>query len=401
MPHRVTAPTPRSTGRSHILAPVKVGIVVPFSWSYWGGVNEHAFHQARALEKLGIETRTIIGHDPPGLQTRLLHPRAGRHDRPPADVIPIGRSVIVPANASLPNIVLSPSAIFRIRKLLREDTFDLIHVHEPMTPATCVASLVWARCPIVATHHAAGDLGWLRYGQHFWGHLLQRVDYRIAVSEQAKLSAERWFPGHYEIVPNGVQIPETADAGGRAATILFIGRHDARKGLEVLLRGWPEIHRRTGTRLRIIGADPLAVGLLMARTHVHDASIDVLGFVSEEELTREVETAQLLVAPSLGQESFGMVLTRAFACATPVVASDIPGYAAVLTAETGVLVPPGDVAALVDAVSALSADEPRRRALGEAGRRLAIERYSWDDIGRRLAAIYEGLLAQARAGSAA
>ena len=165
----------------------------------------------------------------------------------------------------------------------------------------------------------------------------------------------------------------------------------------MLLKAWPEIHRRTGARLRIIGADPLAVGLLLARIRVHEPSIDVLGFVSEEELTAEVATAQMLVAPSLGQESFGMVLTRAFASATPVVASNIPGYRAVMTGETGVLVPPGDVAELAAAVSALSADEPRRRALGEAARRLAIERYSWDDIGRRLATVYEGLVAAARA----
>ena len=378
---------------------MKVGIVVPFSWSYWGGVNEHAFHQARALEQLGIETRTIIGHDPPGRLTSVLHPRAGRHDRPPADVIPIGRSVIVPANSSLSNIVLSPSAVFRIRRLLRDEKFDIIHLHEPMTPATCVASLVWARCPIVATHHAAGALGWLGPAMHMWGFLMGRIDYRIAVSEQALLSAQRCIPGHYDIIPNGVQIPEAYDAGGRAARIVFIGRHDPRKGLEVLLKAWPEIHRRTGARLRIIGADPLAVGLLLARTRIHEPSIDVLGFLSEEELTAEVASAQLLVAPSLGQESFGMVLTRAFACATPVVASDIPGYRAVMTEATGVLVPPADVAALADAVSALSADEPRRRALGEAARQLAIERYSWDDIGRRLAAVYEGLVAAAGAGA--
>ena len=376
---------------------MKVGIVVPFSWSYWGGVNEHAFHQARALEKLGIETRTIIGHDPPGRFTSVLHPRAGRHDRPPADVIPIGRSVIVPANSSLSNIVLSPSAIVRVRRLMRSEQFDLIHVHEPMTPATCVASLVWARCPIVATHHAAGALGWLGPAMPMWGFLMSRIDYRIAVSEQAMLSAQRYIPGTYDIIPNGVQIPTTYDAGGREPRIVFIGRHDPRKGLEVLLKAWPEIHRRTGARLRIIGADPLAVGLLLARIRVHEPSIDVLGFVSEEELTVEVATAQMLVAPSLGQESFGMVLTRAFASATPVVASDIPGYRAVMTDETGVLVPPGDVSALAAAVSALSADEPRRRTLGEAARRLAIERYSWDDIGRRLATVYEGLVAAARA----
>ena len=376
---------------------VKVGIVVPFSWSYWGGVNEHAFHQARALEKLGIETRTIIGHDPPGRFTSVLHPRAGRHDRPPADVIPIGRSVIVPANASLSNIVLSPSAIARVRRLMRDERFDVIHLHEPMTPATCVASLVWARCPIVATHHAAGELGWMVPAMPMWGFLMNRVDYRIAVSEQAKLSARRFIPGHYDVIPNGVQIPDVYDAGGREPRIVFIGRHDPRKGLEVLLRAWPEIHRRTGARLRVIGADPLAVGLLLARTRIHEPSIDVLGFVDEEALTAELESAQMLVAPSLGQESFGMVLTRAFASATPVVASDIPGYRAVMTEETGVLVPTGDVAALADAVSALSADEPRRRALGEAARRLAIERYSWDDIGRRLATVYEGLVAAARA----
>jgi len=297
--------------------------------------------------------------------------------------------------------VLSPSAIFRIRKLMREERFDVIHLHEPMTPATCVASLVWARCPIVATHHAAGELGWLGPGMHMWGFLMNRIDYRIAVSDQARISAEKFIPGHYDIIPNGVQIPATADAAGRAPRIVFIGRHDPRKGLEVLLKAWPEIHKRTGTRLRVIGADPLAVGLLMARHGIHEESIDVLGFVSEEQLTHEVETAQMLVAPSLGQESFGMVLTRAFACATPVVASDIPGYAAVMTPETGVLVPPGDIAALTEAVSALSADEPRRRTLGEAARKLAIDRYSWDDIGRRLATIYEGLVAEARRGKPA
>ena len=379
---------------------MKVGIVVPFSWSYWGGVNEHAFHQARALERLGIETRTIIGHDPPGLQTRYLHPRAGRHDRPPADVIPIGRSVIVPANSSLPNIVLSPSAIFRIRKLMRTEGFDVIHLHEPMTPATCVASLVWARCPVVATHHAAGDLGWHVGGLPMWGFLMNRIDYRIAVSEQAKLSAQRWIPGEYDIIPNGVQIPAAADPGGRNRNVVFIGRHDPRKGLEVLLRAWPAIHAQTGCRLRVIGADPLAVGLLLARNRIHDGSIDVLGFVEEDELTREVGEALMLVAPSLGQESFGMVLTRAFASATPVVASDIPGYRAVMTSETGVLVPPGDEAALVEAVVGLAGDEERRQALGAAARQHAIANYGWDDIGRRLKAIYEGLLsARAAAGA--
>jgi phosphatidylinositol alpha-mannosyltransferase len=370
---------------------MKVGIVVPYSWSYWGAVPEHAELQADALRRVGVETRTIIGHDPPGSFTRVLHPRHGRHGRPPPDVIPVGRSVIVPANGALPNIVLSPASIPRIKRALREERFDVLHLHEPMTPAICTATLAWAPCPVVATFHASGELGWLKGGKVVWGFLMDRIDHRIAVSEAARESVSRYFPAEYELIPNGVLIPPDADAGKREHRIVFIGRHDPRKGMPVLLSAWPEIHRRTGARLRIVGADPIMVRLALARADVDDAAIDSLGFLSQEELTEELLSAKALVAPSLGGESFGMVLTRAFACATPAVASDITGYRDVMTDETGLLVPPGDPAALANALVALLEDEPGRRLLGEAARRLAQERYSWDDIARRLAAIYEGL----------
>ena len=112
-----------------------------------------------------------MGHDPPGVFTRFLHPRSGRHGHLPADIIPVGRSVVVPANGSLPNIVLSPRAVARIRRVLADERFDIVHLHEPMTPAICVATLATAQCPIVATWHAQGDLGWMRYGLVVWGFL--------------------------------------------------------------------------------------------------------------------------------------------------------------------------------------------------------------------------------------
>jgi len=195
------------------------------------------------------------------------------------------------------------------------------------------------------------------------------------------------------VIPNGVLIPPEADPGGREHRILFAGRQEQRKGLHVLLRAWPEIRRRSGATLRIAGADPLAVRLLLSRLRVADEGIDVLGFLTQDELTAELLSAKALVAPSLGGESFGMVLTRAFACATPAVASDIPGYRAVATPETAVLFPPGDVERLTDSVVGLLEDEERRVRLGAAARRIALERYSWDDIGRRLAGIYERLAA--------
>jgi phosphatidyl-myo-inositol alpha-mannosyltransferase len=375
---------------------MKVGIVVPYSWSFWGAVVEHAELQAEALRRLGVETRTIMGNDPPGSFTRILHPRLGRHGNPPPDVIPVGRSVIVPANGSLPNLVLSPRTVPAMRRAFAQERFDLVHIHEPMAPAISIAALALARVPCVATFHAHGPLGWMKPGKPLWGFLVDRIDYRIAVSPYARDSASAWFPGEYEVVPNGVLIPADADPHGRDHQVVFAGRQEPRKGLQVLLRAWPEVRRRTGARLRVVGADPLAVRLLMTRERIPDEGIEVLGFLSQDELTSELLRAKALVAPSLGGESFGMVLTRAFACATPVVASDIDGYREVMTKEAGVSFQAGDERALAGALADLLEDEPRRAALGAGARTLAIERYSWDDIGRRLVEIYERVSGRTR-----
>jgi phosphatidylinositol alpha-mannosyltransferase len=371
---------------------MKVGIVVPYSWSFWGAVVEHAELQAEALRSLGIETRTIMGNDPPGQFTRALHPRVGRDGPPPPDVIPVGRSAIIPANKSLPNIILGPRSVPRIKQALERERFDLIHVHEPLTPTIAIGALAMNRSPVVATFHASGELGWTKLAVPVWGFLLDRIDVRIAVSEQARASANRYSPAEYEVIPNGVLIPPEAEPSGREHRILFVGRQEGRKGLPVLLRAWPEIRRRTGASLRVIGADPLAVRLLMAKERTPDDGIEILGYLSQERLTQELLGAKAMVAPSLGGESFGMVLTRAFACATPVVASDIEGYRDVMTSETGLSVPPDDPSALADAVAALLGDEKARCHAGLAARQLAQERYSWDGIGRQLVDVYERAL---------
>ena len=380
---------------------MKIGIVVPFSWSFWGAVVEHAELQAAALEERGHDVRLVMGNDPPGQFTRVLHPRVGRHGDPPSNVIPVGRTVIVPANGSLPNIVLSPRSYSRIVRAFERERFDVLHLHEPMTPTICLTTLIRARCPLVATFHASGELGWMRGAKPLWGFLTERIDHRIAVSERAKASQNRWLPGDYEVIPNGVLVPPSAPAGGRDHRVVFAGRQEPRKGLQVLLRAWPDIHRRSGLRLTVAGADPLAVRLLLTRLRVPDDGIDVVGFLSQDDLTRTLLGAKALVAPSIGQESFGMVLTRAFACGLPAVASDIPGYREVLTEEAAVSVPPNDPHALADAVCALVADEPRRAAMGDAARALAVEQYAWPAIAKRLEEIYASVtgiaVAKARA----
>jgi phosphatidyl-myo-inositol alpha-mannosyltransferase len=299
----------------------------------------------------------------------------------------------VPANGSLPNIVLSPRSIGRMRRVLAEEQFDVVHVHEPMTPALCVAALSLAKCPLVGTWHAHGDLGWMGPALHFWGFLMDRIDVRIAVSPMAEQTAARWLPGDYRVIPNGVLIPENADPADRDHSVVFIGRHDQRKGLPTLLRAWPRIHRATGARLRVIGTDPLQYRLLHSRLRVDEAGIDVLGIVTNEVRTHELERAKLLVSPALGGESFGLVLAEAFGCATPAVASDIPGYAAVAIPEAARLVPPSEPDRLADAVIDVLADEPHRVEMGRAARAHALQNYAWDDIARQLEETYVEVVA--------
>jgi phosphatidylinositol alpha-mannosyltransferase len=230
-------------------------------------------------------------------------------------------------------------------------------------------------------------------GNVFWGIAARRADRLIAVSEAAKRSAEPYLGGPFEVIPNGIVLPVRSDAGDRDGNVVFIGRNEQRKGLQILLRAWPRVAERTGARLRVVGADPLSVRWLARREGFSLDAVDLLGGLYEDELNWELERASLLAAPALGGESFGMVLTRAFASATPAVASDIEGYAAVATPESAVLVPPGDPDALATALIELLEDEPRRRRLGEGARKVA-EKYSWEPIARRLLSIYEELSSQ-------
>ena len=306
---------------------MKIGIVVPFSWSYWGGVVEHAENQASALRARGHDVQILMGHDPPGVTDPPAPPADRPSRRPAAGIIPVGRSVVVPANGSLPNIVLSPRAIARVRDVLARAAV------RPPPPARAddagdlrrrarVREVPGRRQP--GTRPATS--AWMRAGLKAWGFLADRIDARIAVSRMAAESAERWLGPGFEIVPNGVVVPEHADAGGREHQIVFIGRHDARKGLPVLLRG---VARRSGARrgarLRLIGTDPLQYRLLHSRMRFDEDGIDVLGIVTNEVRARELAAAKIFVSPALGGESFGMVLVEAFATATPVVASNIPG----------------------------------------------------------------------------
>ena len=225
---------------------MKIGIVVPFSWSYWGGVVEHAENQAAALRDRGHEVQILMGHDPPGRADAAPAPA----QRPPRRPARRGSSRSAARSSSRRTARCRTSSSRRARcsgcgDVLAEERFDVVHLHEPMTPVDLRrrrSPFASARSSRPGTRRAtsAGCAAALPV----WGFLIDRVDARIAVSRMAAESAERWLGPGFEIVPNGVVVPEHADPSDREHQVVFIGRHDARKGLPVLLRAWPEIRRR-------------------------------------------------------------------------------------------------------------------------------------------------------------
>jgi phosphatidylinositol alpha-mannosyltransferase len=309
-------------------------------------------------------------------------------------MIPLGRTVGLPANGAVSNLSAFPESVATLGKELRNGGYDIVHVHEPNAPFVSWFAAEAARQPTVATFHTYST-SWLggTILRNVGGarRLYSKLSARIAVSEAAEWTARRYYGGLYSIVPNGVDLSAARPDPGRPRgplNILFVGRAEGRKGLPVLLRAF-EALRLAGVDARLTVAG--ATGEEVAPLLLDPEGVEIAGRVSEEEKWRLLGEADLLCAPSLGGESFGMVLTRAFACATPVVASDISGYRGVMEPEAGRLVPPDEPSLLADAVVALLADEPAREQLGRAAREIAQEKYSWDGIAQRLAEIYASL----------
>ncbi len=333
-------------------------------------------------------------YDPDDRLARVMHRGARPDSRPlPENLIQLGRSTGFPANGAVSNLGISSQAVGTLGRELRHGGYDVIHVHEPNVPFVSIFATEFSRVPLVGTFHcyststlanafASNVIGMRR--------LYNKLGVRLAVSEAAQWTAERYYGGHYRIVPNGVDLaaarPEHPGSGERPLELLFVGRADARKGLPVLLRAF-EALRSAGVpaRLTVAGATWEEVEpVLMDAEGVH-----VAGRVSDEEKWRLLGQADLLCAPSLGGESFGMVLTEAFASHTPVVASDIVGYRDVVRhGYDGLLVPPADPAALGEALRDLALDPDRRARMAVAARERA-ERFSWPTVAEEVTEAYE------------
>jgi phosphatidylinositol alpha-mannosyltransferase len=376
---------------------MRIAQVSPYSWTLPGGVTRHIDELSQELEAQGHEVVILAPVDPDDRLTQVLHRR--RPEAPPShhNLVPLGRTVGLPANGAVSNLSMSPKAVARLRHELRHGRFDVIHVHEPIAPVVGWDAAYFGDTPTVGTFHAYSSK-WLPnacatvVGAR---RIFNRLHRRIAVSEAARWTGERYFGGRYEVIPNGVDMGAAPNGPKTTADhlrILFVGREEDRKGLPVLLAAFAGLLQHVPARLQVVGAKPEGVEPLLAQMTTGLDRIEVHGRVDDGELWRHLHDADVLCAPSLGGESFGMVLIESFAAGTPVIASDIAGYRDVVCdGHDGLLVPRGQPLELAEALRSLWLDPDRRRHMGAAARERAAD-FAWPRVAEEVVNVYRGAL---------
>lgn len=359
---------------------LRIGLLCPYSLTIPGGVQGQVMGLARSLRRLGHEVRVL-----------------GPCDGAPPDtfVTPIGESLPTVANGSIAPLAPDPSAALRTIRVLRDEEFDVLHLHEPLVPGPNITALVMRTAPIIGTFHAAGDSLSYRYLSGPLKGFAGAIEHRVAVSKDAAELVGRYLGGDYEILPNGVELDrfrptESAGGPGTERAIFFCGRHEPRKGLEVLLRA----HRGLPPDVHVWIASDGPETSRLRQEFAGDDRLHWLGRISDGEKARRLRSAAVFCAPSLGGESFGVVLIEAMAAETPIVASAIEGYMNVATDDVdALLVEPDDAEALRGALERVLADPDLARRLRSAGR-LRAEEFSMDVLAEAYVARYRQVLSQ-------
>ena len=379
---------------------MKIALVTPYQYPYPGGVTEHVWHLDQYFREWGHEVKIIAPcpEDATDVPSNVI--RMGTH------ITPIG------FGGSISRITLSPQIYRPVKKLLKAENFDIIHLHEPLMPALPLFVLRHSKTINVGTFHAYRETPhWgLETLRPVFDPFFDKLHAKICVSHAAWDLISRYYPDDYAIIPNGIDVQEFSGPSvtpidkfmdGRP-NILFVGRMEKRKGFRYLMRAFPYIVDAVpDARLIVAGAfekEDKEPFVRYARMHGL-SSIRFVGRVSEEELPRYYKTCDVFCAPSTGFESFGIVLLEAMAAGKPIVASNIRGYRSVMEdGQEGLLVEPENERAIAEAIIRLLRDPQLRQEMGQRGQRKAI-RYDWPLVARQVLDVYEELIKQKAEGN--
>jgi phosphatidylinositol alpha-mannosyltransferase len=366
---------------------MKIALVCPYDLAYPGGVGNHISALDNQFTKMGHDVRVIspASKNIPALGDRLIR---------------IGKPWPYPSSGSVARVSLTPWLSLQVKSVLEREKFDIIHLHEPLCPMLCTTVLRLSDTVNVGTFHAV-DSRSLSLGKPFMGIYLKKwfrkLDGKIAVSKPAMEFAKRHFPAEYLVIPNGVdlehfspKVPPIEEFGDGKINVVFVGRLEKRKGVNYLLSAYQRLKKEVG-HCRLILVGPSTRWSRKYEKRVGEGSpadIVFTGYASYADLPRYYQTADIVCSPATGKESFGLVLLEAMAMGKPIVASNINGYASVVThGVEGLLVPARDERRLAEALILLASDARRRQELGARGRAKALD-YGWKNIARRVADYY-------------
>ena len=367
---------------------MRIALVSPYDWGVPGGVNRHVVNLAQHFMRKGHEVKVVA-------------PASKRSNDEPPYLHVIGHSAIgLPASGSVANVSLSYNLSARVKQLLARETFDIVHMHEPFMPILPFQFVRFSQSTNIATFHAARDTGsrvyaYTRFIIQPWWH---RIHGRIAHSQASLDLIGQYFEDDFEIIPSGIDyayfaqeappIPELMDS---KRNIVFVGRQEQRKGLPYLLEAYAKLKKEMPqTRLIVVGPDGgMRPGALRYIEENRLEDVVFTDYVSYEDLPRYYKSGDVFCAPNTGHESLGLILLEAMAAGVPIVASRIPGFAAVVKdGEQGILVPPRDADALAEALKRMLSDAGMREAMAKSAA-LQARGSSWEEMAGKVLTFYE------------
>jgi phosphatidylinositol alpha-mannosyltransferase len=368
---------------------MKIGLISPYDYSHPGGVINHVSYLAHHLHLLGHEVKIIAP----------VRRKSVRYFN--EEVTAVGRPIPIPYGGTTARIALSPWLPYQVRRVLDRERFDLIHLHEPFIPMLCLSTLMESQTINVGTFHACHErsgLYWLN--RSTMRKLGAKLQGKIAVSKPARDYISKYLTADYRIIPNGVDIhhyhpegPVRTEFKDDKLNILFVGRLEERKGVGDLIRACSLVKKDFPNFRLIITGPGIRLRLqykTMAKILLGESAV-FTHYVAFADLPVYYRTADIFCAPATGGESFGIVLLEAMASGTPVVATDIPGYASVLThGQEGLLAPPKNPRALADALLKLLTDRQLRLTMAERGVATA-NKYSWENVSRQVVDYYSSV----------